>query len=41
MKQAEALDLGSVAMGPVLKRALPVVIGALIVVGVVWWLIAR
>ena len=41
MKQAEALDLGSVAMGPVLKRALPVAIGALIVVGVVWWLIAR
>lgn len=41
IKQAEALDLGSVAMGPVLKRALPVVIGAIIVVGVVWWLIAR
>ena len=41
MKQAEALDLGSVAMGPVLKRALPVAIGALIVIGVVWWLIAR
>jgi len=41
MKQAEALDLGSVAMGPVLKRALPVVIGALIVIGVVWWLIER
>jgi hypothetical protein len=41
VKQAEALDLGSVAMGPVLKRAVPVVIGALIVVGVVWWLIAR
>lgn len=41
MKQAEALDLGSVAMGPVLKRAIPVVIGVLIVVGVVWWLIER
>ncbi len=41
IKQAEALDLGSVAMGPVLKRAVPVVIGAIIVIGVVWWLIAR
>lgn len=36
--QAEALDLGSVAMGPVLKRALPVVIViAVIVVGVIIW----
>jgi carbon monoxide dehydrogenase subunit G len=41
VKQAEALDLGSVAMGPVLKRAIPVVIGAVVVIGVLWWLIAR
>ena len=38
---AEALDLGSVAMGPVLQRAIPIAVGALIVIGVVWWLIAR
>lgn len=37
----EALDLGSVAMGPVLHRALPIAVGALIAIGVVWWLIAR
>lgn len=41
MKQAEALDLGSVAMGPVLKRALPFAIGALVLVAVVWWLFER
>ncbi|MFM1917120.1 MAG: Carbon monoxide dehydrogenase subunit [Actinomycetota bacterium] len=33
---AEALDLGSVAMGPVLKRAIPVVVGIVVVVGIIW-----
>jgi len=28
-------------MGPVLKRAIPVVIGAVVVIGVIWWLIAK
>ena len=37
-KQAEALDLGSVAMGPVLKRVIPVVIGIVVVVGIIWWI---
>ena len=37
----EALDLGNVAMGPVLKRAVPVIIGAVVVIGLIWWLIAR
>lgn len=37
---AEALDLGSVAAGPVLKRAIPVVVGVVAVVAIVW-LIAR
>jgi len=36
----EALDLGSAAMVPVLKRVVPVVVG-LVAVGVVIWLIAR
>ena len=35
----EALDLGNAALVPVLKRAIPVVVG-LVVVGVVIWLIA-
>lgn len=39
--QAEALDLGSVAMGPVLKRAIPVVIGVVVIVGIIVWAIAR
>jgi len=37
-KQAEALDLGSVAMGPVLKRVIPVVIGIVVVAGIIWWI---
>jgi carbon monoxide dehydrogenase subunit G len=37
----EALDLGSAAMGPVLKRAIPAVIGALVVGVLLWWLIKR
>ena len=35
-QQAEALDLGSVAMGPVLKRAVPVIIGIVAVVAIIW-----
>lgn len=34
----EALDLGSVAMGPVLKRAIPVVLGIAAVVAIIWWI---
>ena len=38
----EALDLGSVAMVPVLNRyGIPVAIAAIVVVGVVWWLASR
>jgi carbon monoxide dehydrogenase subunit G len=39
--QAEALDLGSVAMGPVLKRAIPVVIGVVVIVGIIVWVLVR
>lgn len=38
---AEALDLGSVAMGPVLKRAIPVVVGVIVVAGIIIWLASR
>ncbi len=38
---AEALDLGSVAMGPVLKRAIPVVIGVVAVVAIIWIVASR
>lgn len=40
--QAEALDLGSVAMGPVLKRVIPivVVVGAVAAVAI-WWALSR
>ena len=38
---AEALDLGSVAMGPVLKRAIPVVVGVIVVAGIIIWLVNR
>lgn len=34
--EAEALDLGAVAAGPVLKRAIPVVVGVVVVAAVVW-----
>ena len=37
----EALDLGSAAAIPVLKRVVPVVIGVLVVGGIVWWLAKR
>lgn len=40
-KQAEALDLGSVAMGPVLKRVIPVVIGIVAVVAIIWVIASR
>jgi carbon monoxide dehydrogenase subunit G len=37
----DALDLGSAAMGPILKRAIPALIGVIVVVGVIWWIVAR
>ena len=39
--QAEALDLGAVAAGPVLKRAIPVAIGVVAVVAIIWWVASR
>ncbi len=38
--EAEALDLGAVAAGPVLKRVVPVVVGVVAVAAIVW-LVAR
>lgn len=38
---AEALDLGSVAMGPVLKRVIPVVVVIAAVVGIIWFVASR
>lgn len=35
-KAAEAIDLGSVAAAPVLKRALPVIIGIIVVIALIW-----
>ena len=40
-QQAEALDLGSVAMGPVLKRAVPVIVGIVAVVAIIWIVASR
>ena len=37
--QAEALDLGSVAAAPVLKRVVPVAIGIVVVVALIWWVV--
>ena len=37
----EALNLGSAAAGPILKRVIPAVIGVIVVVGVIWWIVAR
>ncbi len=37
----EALDLGTVAMAPVLKRVVPVVIIVAAVIGAVWYFVAR
>lgn len=41
VQPTEALDLGTVAMGPVLKRVVPVVIVLAAVIGVVWYLVAQ
>ena len=38
---AEALDLGSVAMGPVLKRAVPLIVGIVAVVAIIWIIASR
>jgi len=38
---AEALDLGSVAMGPVLKRVIPIVVVIIAVAGVIIWAVNR
>ena len=40
VKPAEALDLGSVAVVPVLKRVLPIALGILVVAGIIWWVVA-
>ena len=40
-QQAEALDLGSVAMGPVLKRVVPVIVGIVAVVAIIWIVASR
>lgn len=40
-QQAEALDLGSVAVGPVLKRAIPAVIVVVAVVAIIWVIASR
>ena len=37
IKAADAIDLGSVATAPLLKRAVPVLIGIVVVVGLIWW----
>lgn len=37
----EALNLGSAAAGPILKRVIPALIGVIVVVGVIWWIVAR
>ncbi|MEC7102498.1 MAG: carbon monoxide dehydrogenase, partial [Actinomycetota bacterium] len=39
IQQAEALDLGSVAAAPVLKRVVPVAIGLVVVVALIWWVV--
>ncbi len=40
-KPAEALDLGSVAVGPVIRRAAPVVIGLIAIVVIIWVIASR
>lgn len=38
----EALDLGSAALGPVLKRAIPaIVVAVVVVVGIIWYVSSR
>ena len=41
IKAADSIDLLGTAGAPVLKRALPVIIGVIVAVAIVWWLIAR
>lgn len=41
IQAADSINLMSTAGAPVLKRAIPVVIGVVVVVAVVWWLVAR
>jgi uncharacterized protein len=38
---ADSINLLSTASIPVLKRVVPIVVGALVIIGVVWWLIKR
>ena len=40
-KPAEAIDLGSVAAAPVLKRAIPAVLGVLLLVGIIAWIFRK
>jgi carbon monoxide dehydrogenase subunit G len=37
----EALNLGSAAAGPILKRVIPIAVGVVVVVGVIWWIASR
>lgn len=39
--QGEAIDLMSTAGAPVLKRVLPVALGALVLGGLLWWIVSR
>ena len=41
IKAADSIDLLGTAGAPVLKRAIPVIIGVVVVVAIIWWLIAR
>lgn len=41
IKAADSINLLGTASAPVLKRAIPIIIGAVAVVGIIWWLIAR
>lgn len=41
IQHAEALDLGSVAAAPVLKRILPVAVGLVVVIGLIWFIASR
>ncbi len=37
-KAADSIDLLGTAGAPVLKRAIPVVIGVIVIVGIIWWI---
>jgi carbon monoxide dehydrogenase subunit G len=37
----DVLDIGNAAMVPVLKRAIPLVVGVVVVGGLIWWLARR